>query len=733
MRSRVALIDGMEHCCQHEVRRELPDAADPGAEYICPMHSEVRQIGPGDCPICGMALEPAGGGGDADESELRDMTRRLIVAAALSLPVFIIGMSHILHGSALSHWAATPAGRWVQALGATPVLFWCGWPLLRRAWMSIKHRSANMFTLIATGTLAAWTFSMVALLAPRAVGTADLYFEAAAVIITLVLAGQVLELRARRRTGDALRALMDLAPVVAWKIGKDGTAAEVPLSDVLPADLLRVKPGGKVPVDGTVVSGTGTLDESMLTGESMPVEIRSGLRVRAGTLNGSGSFDLRAEGVGSSTLLAQIIAMVGEAQRARAPVQDLADRVAAVFVPMVAGAAAVSFVAWLAFGGSLAQAVTAAVSVLIIACPCAIGLAVPMSIMVGVGRAARSGVLVRQPAALERLEKIDTLCLDKTGTLTTGRPEVARIVCAPGMDEERLLSLAAGLEQHSEHPLAASIVRRAAEANATAVAAEDFSATAGGGVAGSINGQSVRIGTPDFAGTTGQNAGDEEGFSRLDLSVDGAWVGTFFVADTIKPSAREALGALRRLGVRPVMLTGDRAGAARRVAEELGIEDYHSGLLPANKARFIGDLQKLGKRVCMAGDGINDAPALAAADTGIAMGPGSDVAKETADFVLVRGSLDGIVRTFTLGRAIMSNIRGNLFLAFFYNALGIPLAAGVLYPFTGWLLSPMIAGAAMSLSSVSVIANALRLAGRGTARRSEISSPDSNKRAILPI
>ena len=675
-----------------------------------------------------MALEPAGGGGDGDESELRDMTRRLIVAAALTLPVFVLGMSHIFHGSALSHWAATPTGRWVQALGATPVLFWCGWPFLRRAWMSIKHRSANMFTLIATGTLAAWSFSMVALLAPHAVGTTDLYFEAAAVIITLVLAGQVLELRARRRTGDALRALMDLAPAVAWKIGNNGTVGEVPLSEVSPGDLLRVKPGGKVPVDGTVVSGTGTVDESMLTGESLPVEIRTGLRVRAGTLNGSGSFDLRAEDVGSSTLLAQIIAMVGEAQRARAPVQDLADRVAAVFVPVVAGAAAISFVAWLVFGGSLAQAITAAVSVLIIACPCAIGLAVPMSIMVGVGRAARSGVLVRQPAALERLEKIDTLCLDKTGTLTNGLPEVVRTICAPGMDEGRLLALTAGLEEHSEHPLGASILRHAEKAKVIAAKAEAFSSTAGGGVAGSIDGHAVRVGTPDFAGTNAHSAGDEEGFSRLDVSVDGNWAGTFFVADTIKPSAREALGALRHLGVRPVMLTGDRAGAARRVAEELGIEDYQSGLLPADKARFIGELQQRGKRVCMAGDGINDAPALAAADTGIAVGPGSDVAKETADFVLVRGSLDGIVRTFILGRAIMRNIRENLFLAFVYNALGIPLAAGVLYPFTGWLLSPMIAGAAMSLSSVSVIANALRLARVGPLESSGRYAPPGRGR-----
>jgi Cu+-exporting ATPase len=702
----------MKHCC-HGKEQGSARVAAAGAEYTCPMHPEIRQIGPGDCPICGMALEPAGvPTADADESELRDLTRRLIVAAALTLPVFLLAMSHLVHGSALSHWSATPTGRWVQALAATPVLFWCGWPFLRRAWTSLQHRSANMFTLIATGTLAAWILSIVALLAPRAVGTTDLYFEAAAVIITLVLAGQVLELRARRKTGDALRALMDLAPATAWQLASDGAISEVPLTDIARGDLLRVKPGGKVPVDGIVETGIGTIDESMLTGESTPVEIQPGLRVRAGTLNGSGSFDLRAEGVGSSTLLAQIIAMVSEAQRARAPVQDLADRVAVVFVPIVFAVAAISFMAWLAFGGSLAQAVTAAVSVLIIACPCAIGLAVPMSIMVGVGRAARSGILVRQPAALERLEKIDTLCLDKTGTLTNGRPEVVRIVCAPTIEEARLLALAAGLEEHSEHPLGASILRHAAKVKIVAAKAENFSATAGGGVSGRIDGHTVRIGTPEFAGTSGSNPGDEEGCSRLDVSIDGNWAGTFFVADTIKPSAIDALGALRHMGVRPVMLTGDRAGAARRVAEELGIGDYRAGLLPGDKARLIGELQHEGKRVCMAGDGVNDAPALAAADTGIAMGPGSDVAKETADFVLVHGSLDGIVRTFTLGCAIMRNIRENLFLAFVYNALGIPLAAGALYPLTGWLLSPMIAGAAMSLSSVSVIANALRLAGR---------------------
>ncbi|MGA0092739.1 MAG: copper-transporting P-type ATPase [Chthoniobacterales bacterium] len=699
----------MDPCCHHQ-KHPAPATASPDTEYTCPMHPQIRQKGPGDCPLCGMALEPAGLPVDGEDAETRDMKRRLVVAVALTVPVFVLGMAHLFHGSALATWTATEPGRWIQAILATPVLFWCGWPFLRRAWLSLVHRSPNMFTLIATGTIAAWAFSMTSLLAPAAVGTTDLYFEAAAVIITLVLAGQVLELRARQRTGDALRALMDLAPATAWKVGSDGTPREVPLADVIPGDLLRVKPGGRVPVDGTVVSGTGTIDESMLTGESLPVEIAPGRLARAGTLNGHGSFDLRAEGVGSATLLAQIIALVAEAQRARAPVQDLADRVAAIFVPVVAAVAVISFAAWLACGGSLAQAVTAAVSVLIIACPCAIGLAVPMSITVGVGRAARSGVLVRQPAALERLEKIDTLCLDKTGTLTTGRPEVVRVSTAPGAEQARCLALAAALEQQSEHPLGAAVVRFAEAQRVPSVTATDFAATPGGGVSGMVEGQRVRVGTPEFSGTATAQPGDEPGCSRLDLSVDGQWAGTFYVADTVKPTAHAALEALRRLHLRPVMLTGDRESAARRVAAELGVADWRAGLLPAQKAEFIANLQAEGSRVCMAGDGINDAPALAAADTGIAMGPGSDVAKETADFVLVRGSLDGIVRTFRLGRAIMRNIRENLFLAFVYNALGIPLAAGALYPFTGWLLSPMIAGAAMSLSSVSVIANALRLA-----------------------
>jgi len=700
----------MANCCHHPEHQPTPATAH-ATHYTCPMHAGVVQSGPGDCPICGMALEPAGFAAAAtDDAELRDMTRRLVVAVILTIPVFILGMAHLFHGSTLAAWAETAAARWLQAVSATVALFWCGWPFLRRAAASVRHRSANMFTLIAMGTLAAWGFSVAALLPPHALGTHDLYFEAAAVIITLVLAGQVMELRARRRTGDALRALMDLAPATAWKLQNDSSFREVPLAEVIAGDILRVRPGGKIPVDGIVISGQSTIDEAMLTGESLPVEAGPGRLVRAGTINGRGSFDLRAEGVGAATLLAQIVELVAQAQRGRAPVQDLADRVAAIFVPMVVVVALLAFAAWLIFAGSWPMAVTAAVSVLIIACPCAIGLAVPVSVMVGVGRAAQAGVLVRQSSALERLEKIDTLCVDKTGTLTEGRPEVTDLLCAAGTDQQRLLALARTLEEHSEHPLAAAIVRYAeAEGIAALAGASDFQSTPGGGVAGTVDGKNVRIGTPQFAGTTHDDVAPHPGRSRIDVSADGHRLGTFLLADTIKPSAAAALDRLRTGGLRIVMLTGDNRDAAADIAAQLHLADFRAGQSPQDKAAAIREWQASGRRVCMAGDGVNDAPALAAADTSIAMGAGSDVAKQTADFILVHGSLDGVVRTFTLGRAIMRNIRQNLFLAFAYNTLGIPLAAGALYPLTGWLLSPMIAGAAMSLSSVSVIANALRL------------------------
>jgi len=676
------------------------------------MHPAVVQETPGDCPLCGMALEPLGvPAAGTDDAELHDLTRRLLVSGVLTLPVFFLGMAHLFHGSGLAAWSDTIPARWLQAAAATVVVFWGGWPFLRRAAASVRHRSANMFTLIAMGTLAAWAFSMIALVAPHALGTRDLYFEAAAVIITLVLAGQVMELRARRRTGHALRALMDLAPATAWKRQNDSSFREVPLDQVVAGDILRVRPGGKIPVDGVIISGHSTIDEAMLTGESLPVEAGPDRLVRAGTINGRGSFDLRAEGVGASTLLAQIVELVTQAQRGRAPVQDLADRVAAVFVPVVVAVAVLAFIAWLVFSGSVPMAVTAAVAVLIIACPCAIGLAVPMSIMVGVGRAARSGVLVRQPSALERLEKIDTLCLDKTGTLTEGRPEVTDLLCAPGTDPKRLLALARTLEERSEHPLAAAIVRYAEDAGIAArPGTGDFQSTPGGGVAGTVDGERVRIGTPPFTGTTEDVIPAHAGRSRIDVAADGRLLGTFLLADTIKTSAAAALDQLRAQGLQIVMLTGDNQEAAADVAAQLHLANFRASQSPQDKAAAIREQQARGRRVGMAGDGVNDAPALAAADTGIAMGAGSDVAKQTADFILVHGSLDGVVRTFTLGHAIMRNIRQNLFLAFAYNTLGIPLAAGLLYPLTGWLLSPMIAGAAMSLSSVSVIGNALRLA-----------------------
>ena len=673
------------------------------------MHPEVMQDHPGDCPKCGMALEPEGIPLAEDDSELRDMTRRLVAAAILSAPVVILAMAHVARGLSFVQLADGCVSRWVQAALATAVLFGCGWPFLRRAWQSLINRSANMFTLIATGTLAAWGFSMAVLLVPAWLGSHAVYFEAAAVIVTLVLAGQVLELRARRRTGDALRALMDLAPATAFRVNAHGEADEVPLADVCVGEILRVKPGGKVPVDGVVTAGHSSLDESMLTGESMPVEVGAGCKVKAGTINHSGTFDLRADAVGAHTMLSQIVGMVAQAQRARAPVQDLADRISAVFVPLVFLCSLASFAVWIVTTHSLPSALTAAVSVLIIACPCAIGLAVPVSIAVGVGRAAGAGILVRQPAALERLEKADTLCVDKTGTLTGGALEVVETTIAPDVDGEFFWSVVIAIESRSEHPLAAAIMRAAPHLDAERPSVQDFKAEPGCGVGGRCDGVFVRAGTPEFAGTGSAPVPSHPGRTRVDVSADGKWLGSFLLEDAVKPSSRAALDVLREDGIRVVMLTGDRETVAEVVATALGIAEFHADMKPADKARAIRDLQSRGRKVCMAGDGVNDAPALAVADASIAMGAGSDVAKETADIVLVHGSLEGVVRSFALSRAIMRNVRQNLFLAFAYNALGIPLAAGVLYPLTGWLLSPMIAGAAMSLSSVSVITNALRL------------------------
>ena len=695
----------MSDCCHSALKQ--PRVAPAGARYTCPMHPEVVQDGPGDCPLCGMALEPMGGAAD-DGAELRDMTLRMWWAAGLTVPVVILSMAHMFGVSALGHWGDGPTGRWVQAVLASVVLYGAGWPFLRRAWSSVVHRAANMFTLIATGTLAAWGFSLAVLIFPGALGTRDLYFEAAAVIITLVLVGQVLEWRARRRTGDALRALMSLAPATAEKLMPGGEWQSVPLSEVMAGDVVRVKPGGKVPVDGTILEGRSAVDESMLTGESVPVEAGPGSKVRAGTINGPGFFDLRASAVGADTLLAQIVETVAQAQRARAPVQDLADRVAAIFVPLVFVSALTAFVLWLGLTGSWAMALTTSVAVLIIACPCAIGLAVPMSMAVGVGRAARAGVLVRQPSALERFEKTDTLCLDKTGTLTEGRPVVTEVVCGPEFTEDFLWRVAAVLEARSEHPLATAVVRAARERGVGfAERVEEFQSLPGGGVTGRVGASSGRVGSPEFVGVSGVE--DTGGRSRIDVAVDDRWAGVFFLEDPLKPTTRVAVEKLQRRGLRLVLLSGDREAVVGRVAASLGIGEFRAGLSPAEKAAVIAEWRARGRVVCMAGDGVNDAPALAAADCSVAMGAGSDVAKETADLVLVKGSLDALVRSFDLGRAIMRNVRQNLFLAFVYNFLGIPLAAGVLYPLTGWLLSPMVAGVAMSLSSVSVITNALRL------------------------
>lgn len=709
-RARLGLNQGMSHCC-HSSHHASPYAAQdpaprPGAKYTCPMHPEVQSDLPGDCPKCGMPLEATGLQVDAGDEELREMKWRTAAAATFATPVVILAMAHFAHGSRFARWAETPTSLSIQAGLSALVVFVCGWPILRRAWDSLRNRSANMFTLIATGTLSAWGFSVASLVRPEAFG-GGVYFETAAVIVALVLGGQVMESLARRRTGDALRALMDLAPATAWKVGPGGIS-EVPLGDVQPGDVLRVLPGGKIPVDGAVVSGASAVDEQMLTGESLPVDISAGASVRAGTVNGPGSFDMRATGVGAHTLLAGIVALTAQAQRERAPAQDLADRAAAVFVPCIFAAAAMAFAAWLYFASSPSDAVSAAVSVLIIACPCAIGLAVPVSVTVGVGSAARAGVLVRRPAALEAFERADTVCLDKTGTLTEGRPQVLKAVTAPGKSESEFLAVALALEDRSEHPLARAIVAFARARDAKCQPAEDFLASPGGGVSAVVAGRPAKAGSPEFAGTNSLVAGPA-GCSRVDVSLDGAWLGTFFLADEIRPSAKEALLRLDALGLRTVMLTGDRRESAARVAAELGIEDFRAGLRPEDKAEAVRGMQRAGRRVCMAGDGINDAPALAAADASIAMGAGNDVAKEAADLVLVHGSLEGVVRGFGIGRAIMRNIRQNLFLAFAYNTLAIPLAAGALYPFTGWLLSPMVAGGAMSLSSVSVIANALRL------------------------
>jgi Cu+-exporting ATPase len=703
-----------------------PGPTDDVGVYTCPMHPEVRKRGPGSCPICGMALEPATLSLDEpeDDSELRDMSRRLAVCAALSVPLVLLAMSHMLPGHAL---LAPSTNARLQLALAAPVVLWGGWPFLERGFASLVTRQLNMFTLIALGTLAAFGFSLIATIFPEvlpqrpAPGAAPpVYFEAAAVIVTLVLLGQVLELRARRATSGALRALLGLSPKTARRLSADGHEHDVPLDRVAVGDRLRVRPGEKIPVDGRVGEGQSLVDESSISGEPLPVEKMPGARVIGGTLNGQGSFVMQAERVGSETLLAQIVSLVGEAQRSRAPIQRLADVVSGWFVPGVVLAALVTAVVWGIAGPEprLAHALVSAVSVLIIACPCALGLATPMSILVGTGRAASVGVLIRNAEALERFEKVDTLVVDKTGTLTEGRPALDAVVAAPGIDEAALLQLSASLERSSEHPLASAIVTAATARGLALLPVTEFRAVSGKGIAGRVDGRPVAIGTEAFLATHG--AANEalapeiaarrgEGQIVVVAAIDGQNAGFLAISDPLKPAAPEALRELRELGMRVVMLTGDSAATAHSVAQRLGITEVHAGVLPADKHAVVSELKRQGHAVAMAGDGTNDAPALAAADVGIAMGTGTDVAIRSAGITLVKGDLRGVVRARRLSARVMQNIRQNLLFAFAYNALGIPLAAGVLYPAFGLSLSPMWAGAAMAVSSVSVVANALRL------------------------
>ncbi len=702
----------------------------PGTIYTCPMHPQIRQPGPGSCPICGMAIEPEMPTAETGPNpELVDFTRRFWIGLALTVPVFLLEMGGHLTG--MMHLIGGPrVGNWLQLLLATPVVLWAGWPFFARGWRSLLTRSLNMFTLIALGTGVTWLFSIVATIAPgifpgafRAPdGSVAVYFEAAAVVVVLVLLGQVLELRARERTGGAIRALLNLAPAVARRIRPDGVEEEVPLAHFHVGDRLRVRPGDKVPLDGEVLEGASNVDESMVTGEPVPVSKAPGSRVTGGALNGQGAFVMRADRVGQDTVLAQIVRMVAQAQRSQAPIQRLADQVAGWFVPAVVAIAVLAAIAWLLVGPEprTAYAIVAAVTVLIIACPCALGLATPMSIMVGVGRGAQAGVLIKSAEALERLERIDTLVVDKTGTLTQGRPEVVAVVPAAGLAEADLLRVAAGLERPSQHPLAEAVVRAATSRGLAVPPVEDFDAPTGRGVTGTVEGRRVAIGNARLMAELGIEPGSlaaeaerlrGDGATVFFVALDGAPAGLVAVADPVKATTPAALAALKEEGVRVVMLTGDNRTTAEAVARRLGITEVEAGVLPEDKQRIVERLKAEGRRVAMAGDGVNDAPALAAAEVGIAMGTGTDVAIESAGVTLLGGDLTGIVRARRLSRAVMRNIRENLFFAFAYNAAGVPIAAGMLYPLFGILLSPVIAAAAMALSSVSVVGNALRLRG----------------------
>ncbi len=698
-----------------------------GTIYTCPMHPEVRQVGPGSCPICGMALEPVLVSLEAEPNhELIDMTRRFWIGLTLAIPVVILEMGG--HFLGLSHYVGQQTSNWLQLIFATPVVLWAGWPFFQRGWQSLVTRNLNMFTLIAMGTGAAWAYSVVATLAPGIFpdafrehdGSVAVYFEAAAVITVLVLLGQVLELRARESTSGAIRALLDLAPKTARRIREDGAEEEVPLDTVHVGDRLRVRPGEKVPVDGEVLEGRSAVDESMVTGESMPVTKEVGSKAIGGTMNQSGALVIEARKVGRDTMLSQIVQLVAEAQRSRAPIQRLADQVSGWFVPAVIVVAVLAFAAWSIWGPEprFSFGLVAAVSVLIIACPCALGLATPMSIMVGVGRGAQAGVLIRNAEALEHMEKVDTIVVDKTGTLTEGRPAVTAIVPASGFTEAEALRLAASVERASEHPLALAIVRAAEERDSAMAPVAEFDSPTGKGALGVVEGLRIALGNARFLAEQGVDVAPladradrlrEDGATAIFMGVDGQVAAIFAIADPVKASTPEALAALKAQGIRVVMLTGDNWTTARAVARELGIDEVEAEVLPDQKSAVVQQHKAAGQVVGMAGDGVNDAPALAAADVGIAMGTGTDVAMESAGVTLLKGDLTGIVRARRLSQAVMRNIRQNLFFAFIYNALGVPVAAGVLYPFFGILLSPIIAAAAMALSSVSVIANAARL------------------------
>ena len=695
--------------------------------YTCPMHPQIERDQPGNCPICGMALElkTIVAGEPEENAELHDMTHRFWIGVVLSAPVFALAMAHIFPNA--PHWVQGDFSRWTQFILSSPVVLWCGWPFFQRGWQSILNRSLNMFTLIALGVGVAYFYSAIVMLLPQlfppsfaAHGKIGIYFEAAAIITVLVLLGQVLELRARSRTGSAIRALLDLAPKVAHVV-HNGHEEDVDLASVAKGDRLRIRPGEKVPVDGRVIDGRTNIDESMITGESMPVQKATGDRVTGGTVNQTGSIIIQAERVGAETVLSQIVSMVAEAQRSRAPIQGLADKVASWFVPAVIAVSVLTFIVWSLLGPEprFAHAIVNAVAVLIIACPCALGLATPMSIMVGVGRGAQAGVLIKKAESIELMEKVRTLVVDKTGTLTEGRPTVTTVILADEISENELLNLAASVESNSEHPLAVAIVNGAKERGLAIEPVSDFQSTTGKGVSGRVGPRHVLVGRAEFLRSL-NIAGIEkidrtarelqtQGQGVMFVAIDGKLAGAIAVADPIKQSTPSVIDHLHRLGIKITMLTGDNERTARAVASKLGIDEVEAGVEPKHKHERVKQLRDSKHLVAMAGDGVNDAPALAAADVGIAMGTGTDVAMQSAGITLVKGDLRGIEKAILLSRAMMRNIRQNLFFAFIYNVLGVPIAAGVLYPFFGILLSPMIAGAAMSLSSVSVIANALRL------------------------